>query len=189
MNRDVQSFLNEVTLEKPKTLDRLNTWFQAWLSECHQNKPHSALGETISPETAYRSDSSALRFVDVETLTNAFLHSEERKVDKSGCVSFMGKKYEAGLLFIGRKVQVVYDPADITELTIEYEGQEPWTVRELVIGEWSGKRPALPEHMQPEPAKASRLIGAAEAKFEQRNQQQAPAVSYRKVGKEADKHV
>ena len=189
MNRDVQTFLNEVKLETPKTLDRLNTWFQAWLSECHQNKPHSALGETISPETAYRSDSSALRFVDVETLKNAFLHSEERKVDKSGCISFMGKKYEAGLLFIGRKVQVVYDPADIIELTIEYEGQEPWTVRELVIGEWSGKRPALPEHIQREPVKASRLLGAAETKFEQRNQQQAPAVSYRKVGKVADKHV
>nr|WP_245975901.1 hypothetical protein [Paenibacillus prosopidis] len=26
------------------------------------------------------------------------------------------------VLFIGRTVQVVYDPADITEVTIEYEG-------------------------------------------------------------------
>src|SRR5665648_709261 len=121
LNRVVQSFLNEVVLEKPKTLDRLNIWFQAWLSECHQNKPHSALGETTSPETAYRSDRSPLRFVEPEILANAFLHSEVRKVDKSGCISFMGKKYEVGLLFIGRKVQVVYDPADITELTIEYE--------------------------------------------------------------------
>ncbi len=185
----VQSFLNEVLLEKPKTLDRLNTWFQAWLSECHQNKPHTALGETTSPEIAYRSDRSPLRFVEPEILTNAFLHSEERKVDKSGCISFMGKKYEVGLLFIGRKVQLVYDPADITELTIEYEGHAPWTVREQVIREWSGKRPALPDHMQPEKADESRLLRAAEEQNKQRNERQAPAVSYRTVRKEVNKHV
>ena len=189
LNRVVGSFLAEVALEKPKTLDRLNTWFQAWLSECHQNKPHSALGETASPETAYRSDRSPLRFVEPETLTNAFLHSEERKVDKSGCISFMGKKYEVGLLFIGSKVQLVYDPADITELTIEYEGHAPWTVRELVIGEWSGKRPALPDHMQPEVAEASRLLRAAEHQKKQRNERQTPAVSYRTVRKETENHV
>lgn len=143
----------------------------------------------MSPETAYRSDRSPLRFVEPEILTNAFLHSEERKVDKSGCISFMGKKYEVGLLFIGRKVQLVYDPADITELTIEYEGHAPWTVRELVIREWSGKRPALPDHMQPEAADESRLLRAAEEKTKQRNERQAPAVSYRTVRKEVDKHV
>ena len=189
LNRVVQSFLAEVALEKPKTLDRLNTWFQAWLSECHQNKPHSALGETTSPEAAYRSDRLALRFVEPEILTNAFLHSEDRKVDKSGCISFMGKKYEVGLLFIGGKVQVVYDPADITEMTIEYEGHAPWKVRELVIGEWSGKRPTLPDHMQTEVADASRLLRAAEHQNKQRKERQAPAVSYRMVRKEADNHV
>ncbi len=71
---------------------------------------------------AFREIQKPVRFVDAETLAHAFLHSENRKVDKSGCISFMGKKYEVGLLFIGRKVQVVYDPADITEVTIEHEG-------------------------------------------------------------------
>jgi len=189
INRVVQSFLAEVALEKPKTLDQVNTWFQAWLSECHQNKPHSALDKTMSPEAAYRTDRSPLRFVDQEVLANAFLHSEERKVDKSGCISFMGKKYEVGLLFIGRKVQVVYDPADITVLTIEYEGHEPWAVRELVIGEWAGKRPVLPDHMLPEVAEASRLLRAAEQQKQQRKERQAPAVSYRTVRKETDNHV
>lgn len=184
LNRVVQSFLNEVALEKPKTLDQLNDWFQAWLSECHQTKPHSTLGDTISPETAFRSDPSALRFAEPENLANAFLHSEERKVDKSGCISFMGKKYEVGLLFIGRKVEIIYDPADITELTVEYEGHTPWKIRELVIGERSGKRPSLPDHMQTAPADTSRLLRAAGNKHEQRKEKQAPAISYRTVRKE-----
>lgn len=189
LNRVVQGFLDEVVLEKPKTLDHLNTWFQVWLSECHQNKPHSALPENITPETAFRSDRKALRFVKADLLANAFLHSEERKVDKVGCISFMGKKYEVGLTFIGMKVQVVYDAADITELTIEYEGHPPWKARELVIGERAGQRPSLPDHMQPEIVDTSRLLRAAGHQHEQRKEKQAPAISYRTVHKEADEHV
>jgi hypothetical protein len=129
-----------------------------------------------------------MRFVDPELLANAFLHCEKRKVDKSGCISFMDRKYEVGLLFIGFTVDVVYDPADITELTIEYDGHEPWTVRELVIGERAGKRPSLPEHLGPQPADTSRLLNAAEERNQERQKQHAPAVSYRRVARE-DSHV
>ena len=129
-NRVVDAFLNEAALEKPKTLERLNELFWVWLSECYQNKPHSALENQRSPESAYRSDKKPLRFVDPEELADAFLHCEKRKVDKSGCISFMNRKYEVGLPFIGCTVDVVFDPADITELTIEYEGHAPWRVRE-----------------------------------------------------------
>ncbi|WP_029197133.1 DDE-type integrase/transposase/recombinase [Paenibacillus alginolyticus] len=187
-NRVVDSFLSEATLEKPKTLERLNELFQVWLSECYQYKPHSALVNKQSPETTFRSDKKALRFVDPDVLTNAFLHCESRKVDKSGCISFMDRKYEVGLPFIGCTVEVIFDPADITELTIEYEAHPPWHVRELVIGERAGKRPTLPEHLGPSPASSSRLLDAAETRNEQRKEQQAPAVSYRAVRKEQD-HV
>jgi putative transposase len=100
-NRVVDSFLSEVALEKPKTLDRLNELFQVWLSECYQSKSHSALENKRSPETTFRSDKKALRFVDPELLSNAFLHCETRKVDKSGCISFMDRKCEVGLPFSG----------------------------------------------------------------------------------------
>lgn len=184
LNGVIGSFLNEVELEKSQTLEQLNTWFKVWLIECYQNKPHSALGEDTSPETAYRSDPNPLRYVEPAVLANAFLHCEDRKVDKAGCISFMGKKYEVGLLFIGRTVQVVYDRADITEVTIEYEGHEPWVARELVIGERSGRRPTLPEHMQPQAAESSRLLRGAEQVHEERREHQAHAVSYRNIRKE-----
>lgn len=182
-NRVVDAFLSEAALEKPRTLERLNELFQVWLSECYQNKPHSALENKRSPETTYRSDKRALRFVDPDELANAFLHCETRKVDKSGCISFMDRKYEVGLQFIGCTVDVVFDPADISELSIEYEGHVPWRVRELVIGERAGKRPPLPEHLGPLPADASRLLTAAEERNRDRKEQQAPAVSYRRISK------
>lgn len=187
-NRVVDAFLSEVALTKPQTLERLNELFQVWLSECYQNKPHSALENKGSPESIYRGDKKPLKFVDPEVLADAFLHCETRKVDKSGCISFLDRKYEVGLKFIGCMVEVVYDPADTTELTIEYEGHTPWLVREIVIGERAGKRPSLPEHLGTTPADASRLLTAAEEKSRQRHERQAPAVSYRKVTQE-DSHV
>jgi len=188
-NQTVDKFLAEAELEKPKTLERLNELFQIWLTECYQNKTHSALKNKQSPETAYRSDKQPIRFVALEVLTNAFLHCEMRVVDKAGCISFMSKKYEVGITFIGCKVGVVYDPADITELTIEYEGHKPWQVRELVIGERAGKRPSLPEYLQKIPADSSRLLLAAAEQNRQRQKRQIQAVSYRTVPKEENSDV
>ena len=63
-----------------------------------------------------------------------------------------------GLTFIGCKVDVIFDPADISELTIEYEGHQPFKAKELVIGERSAPRPKLPEHLQKAPADSSRQM-------------------------------
>ena len=188
-NRVVDSFLSEAALEKPQTLEKLNSLFWVWLDECYQNKAHSALGDKISPETAYRSDKKPLRFLAPDVVANAFLHCEERKVDKAGCINFAGNKYEVGLSFIGCTVDVVYDPADISELTIEYKGHTPWMVKKLMIGERTGTRPKLPEHLELKPANSSRLLSGAVQRSGKRKEQQAPAVSYRTVHKEADHHV
>jgi hypothetical protein len=118
-------------LNKPQTLEQFNQLFHVWLEECYQNKPHSALKDMLSPNAAYQRDRKALKFIDQETVANAFLHCEERKVDKTGCISFEGKKYEVGLNFIGCTVDVIYDPADTEELTIEYEGYAPWKAKQL----------------------------------------------------------
>ena len=182
-NRVVDGFLAEAALEKPKTLDEFNELFGVWLDECYQNKPHSALGENISPHIAYQSDKKPLRFLDPSVVANAFLHCEARKVDKAGCISFENKKYEVGLTFIGCTVDVIYDPADTSEITIEYQGHAPWKVKQLIIGERAGKRPALPEHLTPQEADSSRLLAAAAGKNQERRQAELPAISYRSIRK------
>lgn len=182
-NRTVDSFLNEFTLEKNKDLNKLNDLFGVWLEECYQNKPHSALNKNMSPENAYRIDSKPIRYIDPAIVTDAFLHCEERKVDKAGCVSFEGKKYEVGISFIGCKVDVIYDPSDTEEITIEYAGHAPIRARQLVIGEKTGKRPELPQHLMPVSVSESRLLKEASQKNKQRNSIQAPAISFRRIGK------
>lgn len=188
-NRVVDGFLSEAALEKPKTLEHLNILFDTWLEECYQHKSHSALADNQSPATAFQSDRKPLRFVDPDTLREAFLHCEERKVDKVGCISFMNRKYEVGLLFIGTKVNIIYDPQDITELTVEHEGHAPWRVQELNIGERAGKRPKLPEHLTKQPAENSRLLVGAGKRNEKRTNNVLPAISYRTIRKEGPEHV
>ncbi|MFD1673189.1 DDE-type integrase/transposase/recombinase [Alicyclobacillus fodiniaquatilis] len=191
-NRTIDSFLNEVALDKPQTLEELNQKFAVWLSECYQNRPHTALSmdaQSISPETAFRSDRKALRFVGPEVLADAFLHAETRKVDKSGCISFMDCKYEVGLSFIGCTVDVLYDPADISQVTIEYKGHESWQAHPLVIGERAGKRPNLPDHLGPQQADSSRLLDAAQKQHEQCKEHQARAISYTSAWDEVKRDV
>lgn len=187
-NRVVDSFLNEAALEKPQTLTKLNELFQVWLTECYQSKLHSAFDGKMSPETAYRSDDRALRFLDSAVIADAFLHCETRRVDKAGCISFGGAQYEVGLNFVGSRVDVIYDPADTTELAVEFPGYPTLKVRKLVIGERTGERPKLPEHMLPAPADSSRVLQAASTKSKQRSEQRATAIAFRHI-KAGDKHV
>ena len=116
-------------------------------------------------------------------------HCEQRKVDKAGCISFNGRKYEVGISFIGCTVNVIYDPADTNELTIEYEGYSPWKAKQLVIGERAGKRPKMPEHLTKVGTNSSRLLRVAEKKNQQRREQQTPAISFRSVVKAGEQNV
>lgn len=189
-NRTFDAFLEEARLEECKTLEELNILLDAWISECYLHKGHSALKDGVSPFTAFRSDSQPIRMVSAEELATAFLHAETRKVDKSGCISFQDRKYEVGINFVGCQVDVIYDPSDVTELTIEYEGHPSWTAKELVIGERAGKRPSLPEHMTKTPATSSRLLSSAKAEAGKRKGAAViPAVSYRNLGKGGKRHV
>lgn len=81
----MDSFLAEVGVNPPESIEEFNRLFAAWLSECYHSKTHSALGMT--PEHAFQSDSMPLRYPDEAILASAFLHCETRKVNKSGAAS------------------------------------------------------------------------------------------------------
>lgn len=169
-NKYVDNFLAEAALEKVKTLKEFNELFEIWLSECYQNKPHAALGGK-TPQGVFESDPTELRYVAPETIADAFMHYEERKVDKVGCISFSGKKYEVGLKYVGCRVGVAYDPMDITQITIEYKGDEPFTAKEMVMGTNTGQRPKLPERLQKVKPTHSRLLAGMKKKNGERASQ------------------
>lgn len=178
-NRVVDNFLDEAHLEKAQTLDEFNQLFAIWVDECYQNKSHSGLKENQSPAMVYRNDSKPATFIDPADLANAFLHCESRKVDKAGCISFDGKKYEVGIVFTGYRVDVIFDPSDKSVVTIEHDHHPPFTAKELVIGEFTGEKPKRPDSMLPLAASESRLLRVATIKNKERTKNSVHAIRYR----------
>ncbi|MCL2644960.1 MAG: DDE-type integrase/transposase/recombinase [Betaproteobacteria bacterium] len=189
-NRTLDSFLDEADLKQARSLSEFNDLFHVWIAECYHNKEHSGIGQT--PETAYKSSKTPLRFLPADTVAKAFLRLEQRKVDKSGCISFHGRKYEVGVVYIGRTVDVVYDPADISVLTVEDNHfNTSFRIKELVIGEHTGPRPKLPEYMTPTKPLTSRLLDEKQKRYDQRQLSAKRAISYTQInkGEGGDGHV
>jgi putative transposase len=183
-NRTIDNFLTEIRVEKPESLTELNRKFWVWLDECYLHRPHSSLEDNMSPIVAYNNDKEPLRFLDTEQIAEAFLRIEERKVDKSGCISFNGEKYEIenGLLLIGRKVNVIYERSDTEHLWIEHENFPRTTAKPLVIGERAGQRPPLPQTIEKQTVSKSRLLDAAEKINQDRDKVRKGAISFRIMG-------
>jgi putative transposase len=135
-NRSVDEFIREVELEKPPTLEQLNTLFRAWLSEGYNHRVHSALSGK-SPAQAFTQDNQALRFPSPETLREAFLWEKTPKVDKTGCISVNGLCYEVGIEFIRQNILVRYDPFDLSQIEVWYGGQKKKVVSPANIGEYN----------------------------------------------------
>ncbi len=176
-NRTIGTFFGEAALKKPQTLDEYNELLAIWLSECYQNKSHEGIG--TSPEIAWRESKAPLRFLPMQTLASAFLHVEKRKVDKSGCISFKGQKYEASVTLIGRHIDVIYDLADLSAITVEDQQLNISIVaKPLAIGEHSGPRPKLPGQLLERPPESSRLLDAKAKSYESRRTSIQRAISF-----------
>jgi hypothetical protein len=188
-NQTICSFLAEAALKEAADLSEFNELFKVWLAECYHNKEHSAINN--SPEQAYKSSLVPLRFLPAETVAKAFLRAEKRKVDKSGCISFGGRKFEVGVIYIGRTVDIVYDPADTSILTVEDNHfNTSFRIKELVIGEHTGPRPKLPESMAPVKPLTSRLLDEKQKAYaKQKLSDKRAVISYAAFEKDGENHV
>lgn len=183
-NRTVEEFLQEVRLDNPKTLEELNQKFRIWLDEGYHHQPHSSLnGKT--PMQAYNGDPRKVRFATPEECREAFLWEETRKVDKTGCFKLQGIEYEAGLSYLGKKIDVRYDPFDLGQVEVWYKGERQKTVEPLKVGEYCGKSEKLPANA---PATHSRLLKVYADQNQKRQQKKYGALTFRSQ-KGGDAHV
>jgi putative transposase len=135
-NLTVEEFLGEAQLEKPQTLEELNTLFRSWLSEGYNHREHSALAGK-SPAQAFTQDPKPLKFPSPEALREAFLWEKTPKVDKTGCISLSGLCYEVGIEYIRKNILVRYDPFDLSQVEVWYGGEKKKLVAPANIGEYN----------------------------------------------------
>jgi transposase InsO family protein len=180
-NRRIDQFLAEVALDKPQSLHELNEALTLWINEYYHKNPHSAL-DGKSPGEAFAGDRRRLTFVDQRTLKEAFLHTETRRVDKIGCVSFKGRSYEVGPAFIGRQVDIYYDPTWTDEIEIHHPDSDPFKAKVQVINEDCGTASQLPGQLSLIDAEESRLLkGLNQLNITHRTRKKT-AISFKNMG-------
>jgi hypothetical protein len=104
----------------------------------------------------FASDSAPLRFASIEALTEAFLHEEDRTVDKTGCFKLDGILFDAGVEWVRKKIHVRFDPFNLEEAQLWNKGKLEKIVRAAVIGEYNATQKIACEKV--EAAAGSRVL-------------------------------
>lgn len=193
-NRTVGEFLQELRLEPVSTLKELNSKFQLWLQESYHKRPHRGLvikegtNIHISPVEAWEADTSTMRYITPEECKSAFLWAEERTVDKTGCFSLHGTVLEAGAAFVGQKIEVRYDPFDLTAVEVWQNGVIKVHAKQREIKEYNGRK-RKSNAIEEAPKTGSRLLQSLEKEKKERTAKRQGIISYKKINDKGDEKL
>ena len=120
--KTLKRFQQEAALADFKTIEELNSALAAWIEVEYNNKIHSATGET--PNDRYQNNLKLhppKRVTDIEQFNALFLWQSEKTVDKFGKIRFQKNLYPLRTLPPGTKVELRYDPFDLSVLQVFFQ--------------------------------------------------------------------
>jgi putative transposase len=145
-------FLAEITAEiaaEISGLAELNKLLAAWTETVYHLTPHSETG--APPLRRWQAGIPApLPLPTPAQLREAFLWSEHRTVTKTATVSLHGNAYAVDQVLAGRKVELVFDPFDLTAIEVRHRGQPFGPAVPFAIGRHAHPK-ARPEQPGGEP--------------------------------------
>jgi putative transposase len=104
------------------TLDKLNTYYQAWLSERYHRDAHSETGQ--APLDRFR-DNAVLRPAPDPVLVDELLRLHDKRTvhRKASTVEVEGIRYSVDPALRGRRVGVLYDPFAPEYVLVTFDGR------------------------------------------------------------------
>jgi putative transposase len=114
-------FMPEVAVSTIATLAELNESFWAWLECIYHRAVHTETEQT--PLERFQQDARDVRQADPELVSKAFLWREQRTVRKDGHIELQGNSYQVDPRFKGRKLELRFDPFDLSHLELFLDGQ------------------------------------------------------------------
>jgi putative transposase len=120
-----------VEIDDGVELPELNRLFSAWLEVVYHRRAHS---ETGCAPLARFDAAGAPPLPTPALLREAFLWSEERAVTKTATVSLHSNSYEVDAALVGRKVELIFDPFDLTRIEVRYQHRPMGLAVPLQIG-------------------------------------------------------
>jgi len=115
------SFLPELRARPAASLEELNALFGAWLEQGYHHWPNREIGET--PAARFARGMADIRLPDPARLAQVFLWREDRGVDKTSQVPLQGNRYEVDPRLAKRRVELRYDPFDLSTIQVWCDGQ------------------------------------------------------------------
>jgi putative transposase len=166
-------------------MTQLNTLFTAWVETVYHRREHSETGQPPIERWSVISP----RMPSTAQLREAFLWSEWRTVTKTGTVGLHGNKYEVDAVLIGRKVELVFDPFDLTRIEVRWHGRSMGQAVPHVIGRHVHAKARPDDTAPPEPTRTG--IDYLHLVEQQHTTELAERVQYAQLRDEAvpDGHV
>jgi putative transposase len=122
-----EQFLVEITgdPEEPgrhfvADLLELNRLFTAWVETVYHATTHSETGQ--APLDRWQTG-APFPLPTPAALAEAFLWEERRSVTKTATISLHGNTYQVDPMLVGRRVELVFDPFDLTQLEVRLAGK------------------------------------------------------------------
>jgi len=165
-------------LESVACLEEL---FGAWVHQVYHQAVHSETGQ--APAERFAAAPSRLRQLAPEAIEEAFLWQDFRTVTKTATISLHGNRYQVDAALSGRKVELLYNPADLAgRIRVRWRGTDMGEAVPHVIGRHShpGLAPAAPVPAAPTGIDYLRIVAEAH------RQQQAGSINFAALAK--DRH-
>jgi putative transposase len=101
-------------------MTQLNTLFTAWVETVYHRRTHSETDQTPWDRWSHGHQPT---LPTPAQLREAFLWSEWRTVTKTATIGLHGNTYEVDTALVGRKVEMVFDPFDLTDIQVRWQGR------------------------------------------------------------------
>src|SRR6059036_1045326 len=138
-----EQFLASLDLKHVVTIEDLNTRFSAWLENAYHRSCHSALETT--PLLRWQRDIEQVRQLSPSTdLRRLFFYRVDRLVRRDSTFLLQNRFFEAPSHLAGKRIEVRFDPLDLTQLEIYFEGQSQGVARlvdAVVNSQLPGRKP------------------------------------------------
>jgi putative transposase len=148
LNRFIrEAFLSEATHHGIESLGALDDLFDAWAEQVANRRTHAETGE--APIERFEKGGPH-RGADPARLIEAFRWSVLRKVTRTATVSLEGNTYAVDPALVARRVELRYDPEELSAIDVFFEGRPAGVATPFVIGRHTHR--AVPQATRPEPA-------------------------------------
>jgi putative transposase len=124
-------FLVEVASANVTDLVELNRLFAAWVETVYHRRVHEGTGQT--PLDRWLSGAPFPQPTPAQ-LHEAFLWTMTRQVRKTATVSLFANTYCVDPFLVGRKVELIFDPFDLTHIEVRHNGKPMGLATPQIIG-------------------------------------------------------